>query len=119
MPFDYRPLLSFYVCLMAQGLAFVGMGLFFSTLTRNQIIAAVLTFVGMMFFLLCYIFRIQQTSTGVPSFFQTALARLSFFHMWQESLAGRLPLRDVLLFSSLGLFWLFLSVKVLETRKWS
>ena len=118
-PFDFRPLLSFYVCLMAQGLTFVGMGLFFSTLTKNQIIAAVLTFVGMMFFLLCYILRMQQTSTGVPSFFQTAFGRLSFYHMWEESLAGRLPLRDVLLFSSLGLFWLFLSVKVLETRKWS
>jgi len=117
--FDVRPLLSFYVCLMAQGLAFVGMGLFFSTLTKNQIVAAVLTFVGMMILLLCYILRIQQNSTGVPSFFQIALGRLSFYHMWQESLAGRLPLRDVLLFSSLGLFWLFLSVKVLETRKWS
>ena len=41
--FDYRPLLSFYVCLAAQGLAFVGMGLFFSTVTKNQIVAAVLT----------------------------------------------------------------------------
>jgi predicted MFS family arabinose efflux permease len=38
--FDYRPLISFYVCIAAQGLAFVGMGLFFSTLTRNQIVAA-------------------------------------------------------------------------------
>jgi hypothetical protein len=39
--------------------------------------------------------------------------------MWIEALAGRLPLRDCLLFSSLGVFWLFLSVKVLETRKWN
>src|SRR5262249_53713640 len=46
-PFDYRPLLSFYVALGAQGLAFVGMGLFFSSMTRNQIVAAVLSFVGM------------------------------------------------------------------------
>jgi ABC-2 type transport system permease protein len=117
--FDYRPLLSFYVSLAAQGLAFVGMGLFFSSLTRNQIIAAVLTFAGMMFFLLCYIIRMQQTPVGLTSFLQVALGRLSFYHMWEESLAGRLPLRDCLLFASLGVFWLFLSVKVLETRKWN
>ena len=57
-PFDYRPLLSFYVSLAAQGLAFVGMGLF-STLTKNQIVAAVLTFAGMMAFLFCYILRVR------------------------------------------------------------
>jgi ABC-type transport system involved in multi-copper enzyme maturation permease subunit len=117
-PFDYRPLLSFYASLMAQGIAFVGMGLFFSSLTRNQIIAAVFTFVGMMFFLLCYIIRLQQSGSILPEILQMALGRLSFYHMWEESLAGRLPVRDALLFASLGVFWLFLTVKVLEARKW-
>jgi hypothetical protein len=117
--FDYRPLLSFYVCLAAQGLAFVGMGVFFSTITRNQIVAAVLTFVGMLLFFLCFLIRREQLSLGLPPFLQTALGRLSFVSMWIEALAGRLPLRDCLLFASLGVFWLFLSVKVLETRKWN
>jgi ABC-type transport system involved in multi-copper enzyme maturation permease subunit len=117
-PFDYRPLLSFYASLMAQGVAFVAIGLFFSSLTRNQIIAAVLTFVGMMFFLLCYIIRLQQSGSILPPVLQTALGRLSFYHMWEESLAGRLPLRDALLFVSLGIFSLFLTTKVLEARKW-
>jgi ABC-type transport system involved in multi-copper enzyme maturation permease subunit len=117
-PFDYRPLLSFYASLMAQGVAFVGMGLFFSSLTRNQIIAAVFTFVGMMFFLLCYIIRLQQSGSILPQILQMALGRLSFYHMWEESLAGRLPVRDALMFVSLGVFWLFLTVKVLEARKW-
>lgn len=117
-PFDYRPLLSFYASLMVQGMAFIGMGLFFSALTRNQIIAAVFTFVGMMFFLLCYIIRLQQSGSILPSILQMALGRLSFYHMWEESLAGRLPVRDALMFVSLGVFWLFLTVKVLEARKW-
>ena len=39
--------------------------------------------------------------------------------MWIESLAGRFRCATCLLFASLGLFWLFLSVKVLETRKWN
>jgi ABC-type transport system involved in multi-copper enzyme maturation permease subunit len=118
-PFDYRPLLSFYVALATQGLAFVGMGLFFSSMTRNQIVAAVLTFVGMLFFLACFLIRNETFSIGLPTFVQTVLGKLSFIHMWGESLEGRLPLKDVMVFASLGVFFLFLSVKVLETRKWT
>jgi len=118
-PFDYRPLLSFYVALAAQGAAFVAIGLFFSSMTRNQIVAAVLMFVVMVFFVACYLVKGSPTAMGLPPFAQTALGRMSFIHMWQESLAGQLPIRDVLVFSSLGVFFLFLSVKVLETRKWS
>ena len=118
-PFDYRPLLSFYLCLAAQGLAFVGLGLFFSTLTRNQIIAAVLSFVVMLLLFLCLFIRSERMSLGLPPYIQAALARLSFVNMWIESLEGRLPLRDCMLFASLGVLGLFLSVKVLETRKWS
>ena len=117
-PFDYRPLLSFYIALGAQGLAFVGMGLFFSTLTRNQIVAAVLTFAGMMLFLATYLIK-AQASPLLPPLLQTVAGKLSFIHTWQEALGGRLPLRDVVVFASLGLFGLFLSVKVLETRKWN
>jgi ABC-2 type transport system permease protein len=118
LPFDYRPLLSFYIALAAQGLAFIGMGLFFSTLTRNQIVAAVLTLVGMVLFLAAYLIRAQSSSL-LPPLLQTVIGKLSFIHLWQESLGGRLPLRDTLVFASLGLFGLFLSVKVLETRKWN
>ena len=118
VPFDYRPMLSFYIALGAQGLAFVGLGLFFSTLTRNQIIAAVLSFAVMILFLATYLVRFQALPF-VPPLLQTLLGKLSFIHMWQESLGGRLPLRDVLVFASIGVFSLFLSVKVLEARTWS
>lgn len=119
VPFDYRPLLSFYICLAAQGLAFVGMGLFFSALTKDQIVAAVLTFTGMMFFLVCYLIRNIFSQFGLPSFFQTVIDRLAYPTMWGEALSGRLLIRDVFLYSTLGFFWLFLSVKVLEMRKWN
>jgi len=116
--FDYHPLISFYLALGAQGLAFVAIGLFFSTLTRNQIVAAVLTLVAMVFFLLCYFIE-SWTSFALPSFVQTITTRLSFVSMWGESLSGRLPLRDVFVFVSLAVFFLFLSIKVLEARKWN
>jgi ABC-type transport system involved in multi-copper enzyme maturation permease subunit len=118
-PFDYRPLLSFYIAFAAQGLAFIAIGLFFSSLTKNQIVAAVLTFVVMILFLLAYFVRVSPTGFGMPQYMSVFIGRFSFVHMWIESLEGRLPLQDTLRYATLGLFFLFLSVKVLESRKWN
>ncbi|MCI0705792.1 MAG: ABC transporter permease [Planctomycetia bacterium] len=116
-PFDYRPLLGFYVALAATGAGFVSMGLFFSVLTRNQIVAAVLTFVGMSGFLACYIFGERDLGLGQSA--QVFLKKLAYIDLWSESLSGQLPIRDVLLWVSMAVFFLFLSIKVLETRRWS
>ena len=48
MFFDYRPLLCLLIGLVVSGMGFVSMGLFFSSIGKNQIIAAVLTFTGML-----------------------------------------------------------------------
>ena len=77
-----------------------------------------LTFVPMFLFLLCYFLR-ENASFGLPPYLQIFVGRFSFIHMWGESLEGRLPLRDTILFASIGFLFLFLSVKVLETRKWN
>jgi hypothetical protein len=114
--FDYLPLLSFYLALGACGAAFLAMGLFFSSVTRNQIIAAVLTFAGMMFLLLTILARgIPEIGPGV----QAALGKLDFLGLWRLSLAGQLPVRDLIVQLSFAAFWLFLTVKVLEARRWN
>jgi ABC-2 type transport system permease protein len=114
--FEYRPLISFYLMLLVTGAAFVSMGVFLSSLTRNQIVAAALTFVGMIAWLVPYfvILDLPETSTRY-----VILHHLSFIHMWIESLNGRLHLRDLFIWLSIAVFWTFLSVKVLEARRWS
>ena len=72
----------------------------------------------MILFLLCYFLK-SNTSFALPQYVQVFVGRLSFIGMWSEALEGRLPLRDTILYASIGLFFLFLSVKVLETRKWN
>jgi|SRR5579883_2049053 len=117
-PFDYRPLLSLYVAVGVSGLAFVGMGLFFSSLTRNQIIAAVLTGAGMLIlFMLTWHEAIPLEYAGLRTTLG-AVARVSYWRLWQSSLSGQLLLRDLLLQASMAVFWVFLTVKSLETRKW-
>jgi ABC-type transport system involved in multi-copper enzyme maturation permease subunit len=112
--FDYRPLLSFGVVLAATGAAFVAMGVFFSALTRNQIVAAVLTFVGMIVLLSMYF--VQER---VSPHWQPILAQISFVDLWFESLSGKLFVRSIIAQLSIAVFWLFLAVKALEARKWS
>jgi ABC-2 type transport system permease protein len=116
-PFDYRPLLGFYLALSVTGGAFVAMGVFFSSLTKNQIIAAVLTFVPMLMFLACYF--VGDRSVGLGQTMQLLMKKLSYLDLWTESLSGQMPVRDLLIWASLTVFWLFLSIKVLEARRWS
>lgn len=114
--FDYRPVLSYYLAVAATTSGFVGMGLFFSSLTRNQVIAAVMTFAGMMGLLLS-IWSGSDQKLGTAA--NAVLQKLDFLTLWGQSLAGQLPLTSVLVWASIGVFWLFLTVKVLEARKWS
>jgi ABC-2 type transport system permease protein len=113
-PYDYRPLLSFYLAVAASGLAFVSMGVFFSTLTRNQIIAAVLTFFGMTVLLSFAVIGDLTSPQWKPLF-----SHLTYLWLWFDALEGRLHLRDVLIQVSLAVFWCFLAIKVLEARRWS
>ena len=39
--------------------------------------------------------------------------------IWRQALNGRLSVQVLFLQGSIAAFWLFLSVKVLEARKWS
>ena len=105
---------SFFIALLFSGAGFLSMGLFFSSLTRNQIASAVLTAMGMMMLIGVYFV------TFVPSFSQwiTILSDASYIHLWQSSLSGKLAPRSLLFHLSATIFWLFLTVKVLESRKW-
>jgi ABC-type transport system involved in multi-copper enzyme maturation permease subunit len=113
--FDYRPLLSFAMALAATGGGFMAMGLFFSTITRNQIIAAVLTFVGMMVHLSLFMF---QGVFDPGSIWRDVFTYASFFDVWRGFLQGNFAPRQLIFHLSAMVFFLFLSVKVLEARKW-
>ncbi|HKB01760.1 MAG TPA: ABC transporter permease [Gemmataceae bacterium] len=115
-PFEYRPLISFYLALAASGASFLAMGLFFSSLTRNQIVAAAMTFVGMVAWIVLFLIArdLPEESTRF-----VVLNHLSFVTLWADSLRGRLNLPDLVVQASIAVFFTFLTVKVLEARRWS
>jgi ABC-type transport system involved in multi-copper enzyme maturation permease subunit len=115
-PFDYRPLLGFGVVLVCTGSAMLSIGLFFSSLTRSQIGAAVLTFMAMIVLLLLYFL---QGSVSPGSVWATVFTQITFVDQWIQSLRGKLYLRSVIVQVSITVFFLFMTVKALEARKWS
>ncbi len=119
VPFDYRPLLGLYIAIGVCGMGFIAMGLFFSSLTKNQIIAAVLTFMAMLMMLALYWHTyFARVGEGFIRELMNALSIGSYWSTWESAAGGQLPVRDLVLHGSLAVFWLFLTVKSLETRKW-
>jgi ABC-type transport system involved in multi-copper enzyme maturation permease subunit len=114
--FEYRSLITFFLALAVNGTSFLAMGLFFSSLTRNQIVAAALTFFGMLAWLAPHLIM-RNLPEGATRY--TILEHLSFVRLWEESLRGRLHIRDLIIQASIAMFWTFLTVKVLEARRWS
>jgi ABC-2 type transport system permease protein len=112
--FDCRPLLSFNVALISTSAGFIAMGLFFSALTSNQIIAAVFTFVGMLAHLFLYLIS-QMLETGTIA---DLASQVNYIDFWNTALYGTLSPRYIAYHFSLAFFFLFITVKLLESRKW-
>jgi ABC-type transport system involved in multi-copper enzyme maturation permease subunit len=121
-PFDYYPLFSFFVVLLCTGAHFVSMGLFFSAVTRNQIISAVFTFLGM--FLLTMVLFAKRVVEGMTPPGTTEnpwvnlLTHISYLDLWITSLDGKLIPKYLLFHLSATVLWLFATVKVLDIRRW-
>jgi ABC-2 type transport system permease protein len=119
-PFDYQPLLCFFVVLTLTGGMFVSMGLFFSSLTRNQIVGGVLTFAFTL--ILTFVFFIKMfvgRTPDDPSAWATVLNHISYIDVWESALRGVLVPKYLVFYVTMTVLWLFLSIKVLEARKWT
>jgi hypothetical protein len=111
--FDFRPLMSVLLGIGIMSAGFVSMGLFCSSLSRNQIIAALISFAGMGLLTLPYFLQGRRESE-----WDQLLKHVSYLdHLIQFAL-GKVYLKHIIFHSSMAVFWLFLTVKVLESRKW-
>jgi ABC-type transport system involved in multi-copper enzyme maturation permease subunit len=113
--FDYGPVLSSFIAVAVSGAGFISMGLFFSSLTRNQVTAAILTFVGMLTLTFCYVLKFNWK---IGDWRRVVLEHINYIDLWFQADAGKLAARDLMAHLSAAVLWLFLTVKVLESRKW-
>lgn len=93
--------------------AYLSIGLFTSSMTKNQIVAFITSFV-----IIFVLFLLDKVVIFVPSFMATFLEFLSTDYHYENIARGVIDSRDVIYFLSLTFFFLFLTVKSLEMRKW-
>lgn len=111
---DFTVLGSAYLSILLNALAYISLGLFCSSLTSNQIIAALLSILGVLFlwlitwgghlnsnFLLAQIF----SYVGISSHFERVLR-------------GLLGTQDIIYYASFIFFFVFLTHKSLGRRNW-
>jgi len=112
-PFPWMPIVAGYVGLFLLGLSFVACGIFVSALTENQVIAAVGTLgVLLLFWMLTW----NEAATS-PQLLH-ALVWLSMFDHFQGFARGVIDAQDVGYFLSFIALFCFLTLRVLEARKW-
>ncbi|MDQ6774107.1 MAG: ABC transporter permease [Candidatus Dormibacteraeota bacterium] len=112
---DYGSIWAGYAGLLLYGAAATAIGLLASSVTSNQIIAAVIAV-----FALLLLFQGLGFLTDLPMP-QTLRDGLNYLAVSGHALAfdsGRLPLADAVYFLSLVVVPLFLATRVLESRRW-
>lgn len=111
----WMTLFSNFIAIVLVGAAFIAVGLFISSLTENQVAAAVGGIVCLLMFLLVDTLaaRIQV------EWFQKLLYDLSFYTRYYEFTCGIFNLSSVLFFISTAVLFNFFTVRVFEKRRWS
>lgn len=111
---DFNGTLVSYFGLILMGAMYLAVGLFFSTCTSNQIIAVLTSFV----FLAIFTFLANFLALRLDGTLRVVMQYLSVVTHYQDFSRGMVGLNHVLFFLSTTVFFLFLAVKVLESRRW-
>jgi len=111
---EIMPWLTGYLGLFLMGAAFIAIGLFYSSLTDNQIVAAVLTLMTLLLFLLLN----WVSSLGSGAAWSRVVTYLSFSEHFEDLTRGIIDTKDIVYYLSVSFFGLFLAHSVLQSRRW-
>jgi len=107
------PILNGYLGLFLQGAAFIAVGIFFSSLTENQIVAAILTFGTLLLFWI-----LNWASYSAGGIWKGVLNYLSFIQHFDDMTRGILDTTDLVYYLSFIFLGLFLTHSVIQSRRW-
>lgn len=108
------PILTAYLGLLLYGLALIAIGLFISTLTENQLIAAVVSFgTIMVLWLVDVLANNADSTTG-----KAVLTYLSILSHLDDFMKGVLSTSHIIFYMSLMLVALFLTYRSIDSLRW-
>lgn len=113
---DPWPVVTTYLGLALAGAMFLALGMLVSSLVRTQMVAALVTLFLGLIFILAGFWRPDMDTSG------TSYQVLFFFtvplHFERNFARGLVDTRQLILYASVALFCLFLTVRSLESRRW-
>ena len=110
---DIGPIISGYLGLFLLGASAASIGVFSSSLTKNQVVALI---VGVVICLVLWFTQYLADVTSPPM--QDFFAYLSILQHYPDFSRGIIDTKDVVYYLSLILASLFLATRSLETRRW-
>jgi ABC-2 type transport system permease protein len=113
---DAGTVAGMYLGIFLIGCLFLSLGCFASAISHSQMAAAMISFVlGMSFFSIGFLAK----SIPVTAQWQTqALSYFSLFDQMNDFARGVLDTRSVVFYASLTFFFLFLTLRAVESRRW-
>ena len=112
-PPEWKPVATGALALLLVGASFIALGLFLSTLTRNQIIAGILGF-GLALVFWIFSWFDQPTASAT----QKVIAYLGITNHMEDMAKGVLDLKDIVFYLSFISFGLFLAQQSVESQRW-
>jgi ABC-2 type transport system permease protein len=112
-PPEWKPILTGALALLLLGSCFIALGLFVSTLTKNQIVAGILAFC-----LFLGLWTLGWADDPMAGPVMKAIAYLGVTTHMDEMAKGVLELKDVVFYLSMIAFGLFLTHQSVESQRW-
>ena len=110
---DWKPLVTGYVGMFLFGASFVSIGLFISSLTRNQIIAGVATFaVGLLVWVIDWVGSLFGPTA------ESVFRYLSMTGHLEDFIKGVVDTKHVVYYLSFIAFGLFLTLRSVDSERW-
>ena len=107
------PILTGYLGLMLLGAGFIAIGLFLSNLTRNQIVAGLLTYAVLLMLLL-----VAWVGEGAGPIGRAVVSALSMFSHFEDFSKGIVDTTHVIYYLSVITFGLFLTARSVDADRW-
>jgi len=111
---DIGMLISGYLGLVLLGASYVSIGVFSSTVSKNQVVAFIIAFT-----IIFTLWLIDKFLMIMPVYLVPILQFLSIDYHYENIARGVIDSRDLLYYLSLIVFMLSLSKLSLESRKWN
>ena len=115
------PLIGGYMGMILTEAVFLSLGLLASAMSRDQIVAAIVGFAfSFAVFLVGFVHGLDMSNNWfeVDSFARTFFEFISYGRHMEMFARGKIETRNIFFFLSLTVFVLFLTVRVVESRKW-